>query len=208
MLKCKKISYENGMSNSYLIWDEEHSEAMVVDCGILPDPVFSLAENNGLKVKYIILTHMHYDHVVFLDQFRRIFPEAEVCIGAADAPLLSDVEANVSYLFGDTRAFLNADHLLYDGDLLHLGSRQIRVLTTPGHTPGSLCLYADDEKFMITGDTIFGGGGIGRTDFKYGSISELRASLKRILSMDGDIIIMPGHGGTSKIAYEQRSLFY
>ena len=195
-------------SNTYLLWDEESREALIVDSGNEAEPILRYVREAGLAVKWVVLTHAHYDHVLYMDEYRAAFPEAKLMIGAGDAPLLSDIEGNVSYLFGDSRVFSKADEKLCDGEIIRLGEREIVVISTPGHTPGCICLYSREDKIMVTGDTLFGGGGIGRTDFKYGSMEILRQSLKRLLSMDGEITILPGHGGASKIAYEQRSLFY
>ncbi len=208
MLIYKKFCYGNMFSNTYLVWDENSREALIADCGNTAEPILNYVKENGLSVRFIILTHAHYDHVLFVDEYRRLFPTAKIAIGAADAPLLSDIEGNVSYLFGDSRVFGKADEKLCDGDVIRLGESGLTVLSTPGHTPGCICLYSREDKLMVTGDTIFGGGGIGRTDFKFGSMEILRESLRRILSMDGEITILPGHGGASKIQYEQRSLFY
>jgi len=195
-------------SNGYLIWDEKSFEAMVIDCGNPVNVILNYANELGLSVKYVVLTHAHYDHVLFMDEYRDAFCEAKLAIGAADAQLLSDYEGNVSYLFGDVRVFGEPDIKLCDGDILSLGESVVRVISSPGHTPGGICLYSEADKLMVTGDTLFDGGGIGRTDFKYGDMEVLRATLRRILSMNGDITILPGHGGASKIGYEQRSLFY
>ena len=208
MLCYKKFCYGNMFSNGYLIWDEKSLEAMVIDCGNPANMILNYANELGLSVKYVVLTHAHYDHVLFMDEYRDAFPEAKLAIGAADAQLLSDYEGNVSYLFGDVRVFGEPDIKLCDGDMLSLGESALRVISAPGHTPGGICLYSEADKLMVTGDTLFGGGGIGRTDFKYGDMEVLRATLRRILSMNGDITILPGHGGASKIGYEQRSLFY
>ena len=208
MLEFKKFCFGNMFSNGYLIWDEDSGEGMIIDCGNSAEPIVRFVAERRVNVRYVVLTHAHYDHVLYMDEYRSAFPDAKLMIGAGDAPLLSDIEGNVSYLFGDSRAFGEADEKLCDGEVIRLGEREIRVIATPGHTPGCICLYSPEDKLMVTGDTLFGGGGIGRTDFKYGSIEVLRESLKRILSMDGEITILPGHGGASKIAYEQRSLFY
>ena len=208
MLSYKKFCFGNMFSNTYLLWDTESLEALIVDTGTEADPILRYVKEAGLTVKWVVLTHAHYDHVLYMDEYRTAFPEAKLMIGAGDAPLLSDIEGNVSYLFGDSRAFGEADEKLCDGEVIRLGEREIRVIATPGHTPGCICLYSREDKLMVTGDTLFGGGGVGRTDFKYGSMEILRQSLKRLLSMDGEITILPGHGGPSKIAYEQRSLLY
>lgn len=208
MIEFKKFSFGNMFSNGYVIWDKKTLEAMVVDCGNSADPISRFAEELGLSVRYVVMTHAHYDHVLYMDEYRCEFPKAELMIGALDAPLLSDVEGNVSYLFGDERTFGSVDLKLFEGDVLSLGESELTVISAPGHTPGGICLYSAADKLMVTGDTLFGGGGIGRTDFKYGDMRVLRETLRRILSMDGEITILPGHGGASKIAYEQRSLFY
>ena len=208
MLSYKKFCFGNMFSNSYLIWDIDSREAMVIDCGNPAEPILLFASEEGLSVRYVVLTHAHYDHVLYMEEYRDAFANAKIAIGASDAALLSDIEGNVSYLFGDERVFGSVDLKLFDGDVLMLGESELTVISAPGHTPGGICLYSAADKLMITGDTLFGGGGIGRTDFKYGDMELLRATLKRILSMNGDITILPGHGGASKIGYEQRSLFY
>jgi len=208
MLEIKKFCFGNMFSNGYVIWDKESLEAMVVDCGNSAEPISRFVKERGLSVRYVVMTHAHYDHVLYMDEYRCEFPKAKLMIGALDAPLLADVEGNVSYLFGDSRTFSSVDEKLAQGDKLMLGESEITVISAPGHTPGGICLYSAADKLMVTGDTLFGGGGIGRTDFKYGDMEVLRATLRRILSMDGDITILPGHGGASKIGYEQRSLFY
>ena len=208
MLSYMKFCFGGMSSNTYVVWDEHTREAIIVDCGNSVDAILRYANEQALLVKWIVLTHAHYDHVLYMEEYRFAFPEAKLAIGASDAPLLSDIEGNVSYLFGDSRVFPSPDVKLCDGKKILLGDSEISVIATPGHTPGGICLYSEADKLMITGDTLFGGGGIGRTDFKFGSIETLRISLKRLLSMDGEITILPGHGGASKIAYEQRSLLY
>lgn len=208
MLSYRKFCFAGIASNTYVVWDDVTGEALIVDAGNPSEPILRYTEENKLRVKLVVLTHAHYDHVLYMDEYRATFPEARIAIGAGDAPLLLDVEGNVSYLFGDSRTFGVVDEKLVDGKMITLGDSKISVIVTPGHTPGGICLYSEADKLMITGDTLFGGGGIGRTDFKYGSIKTLRASLKRLLSMDGEITILPGHGGASQIKYEQRSLFY
>lgn len=208
MLSYKGFCVGSAFSNTYIVWDEESREALVCDCGNPPEHILGYAQEQDLTVKWVVLTHAHYDHVLCIDEYRAAFPTAKFAIGAADVPLLSEVEGNVSYLFGDSRTFGATDEKLVDGEKLVLGESEITVISTPGHTPGGICLYSAPDKLMLTGDTLFGGGGIGRTDFKYGSIETLRLSLQRILGMEGETVILPGHGGASRIKYEQRSLFY
>ena len=208
MLSYKKFCFGNMFSNTYLLWDEESREALIIDCGNRVGEILRFVKENELSVRFVVLTHAHYDHVLYMDEYREDFAEAKFMIGEADERLLYDVEGNVSYLFGDSRTFGSVDTVLREGDVLSLGESKIKVISAPGHTPGGVCLYSSADKLMITGDTLFGGGGIGRTDFKYGDMDVLRSTLRRLLGMDGEITILAGHGAASKIAYEQRSLFY
>ena len=207
MLSFKKFCFGNMFSNTYLVWDDESREAIIIDCGNSAEPILREVERLGLDVKLIVLTHGHYDHILYMEEYREGFPSAKLVCGVGDEKLFGDSEANVSYLFGDTRVFNAPDAVLCDKDVIALGSSTICVLPTPGHTPGGICLYSKRDALMFTGDTLFAGG-IGRTDFKYGSFPVLRESLERLLRMDGEIDFFAGHGGASKIGYEQRSLFY
>ena len=186
-------------SNTYLVWDSESLEAMVIDCGNPADRIFAFAKDKGLTVKYLALTHGHYDHVSKIEEYRSRFPEADIVSHGEEARVLSDPEANVSTLFRDPSVYPTADIAVAEGDVLSLGNVEIEVLSTPGHTPGSMCLYCKSEKIMFTGDTLFAEGW-GRTDFKYGDDTEMHKSLTRLLSMDGEIAFLAGHGAPSTIA--------
>ena len=193
-------------SNTYVVWDKESLECMIVDCG---NPIFEpqkFIKNEGLKVKYIVLTHSHYDHAHFVSDYCDAFPEARLCAHSEEIKLLSDAEANVSMYFGTPERYPTPDTELFGGDVLSVGKSDFKVISTPGHTPGSICLYSRDEKLMLTGDTLFMCGR-GRTDFKYGSEEDIRASLKKLFSMDGDILFLSGHGAPSHIGDEIGRVF-
>ena len=196
-------------SNSYLVYASDGS-AMVVDCGNPPERIYSFAKENGLTVKYIILTHGHYDHVDHTEDFAELFSDAVVISHPAEAAVLTDPYANVSVLFGDPKAYRPAEQTVVEGDVIRLGegddSVEFTVLSTPGHTPGSICLYCEKEKLMLTGDTLFAGGR-GRTDFRFGDEELIWKSLDRLLSMDGEITFLSGHGAPSRIAYERGRIF-
>ena len=200
MLSFKKFCFGNMLSNTYLAWDDESREGIIVDCGNAAEPILHEVRELGISVKFVVLTHAHYDHVLYMEEFRKCFPEAQLVCGEGEEKLLCDSEANVSYLFGDMRSFSAPDSVLTDKDVIALGESRICVLPTPGHTPGGICLYSKRDALLFTGDTLFANG-IGRTDFKYGSFPVLRESLQRLLRMDAAITILPGHGGASKIAY-------
>ena len=200
MYKC----FSRGLldSNVYVVWDEESREAMIVDAGCRVSEISEFVSKKRLSVKYIVLTHAHYDHAHFAGEYKRCFEGAELCAHAKEIPVFSDYEANVSIYFGTPTSYDLPDKKLAEGSALKLGETEFKVLSTPGHTPGSICLFCESEKLMLTGDTLFMYGR-GRTDFKYGSEDDISASLARLLAMDGDILFLSGHGAPSYIKNER-----
>ena len=193
-------------SNTHLVWDEESREGMVVDLGNTPKKIFDFAAANSIEVKYLVLTHGHFDHAEYAEEYCKIFPEAKLMAHKNEAAVLCDPVANVSIYMGEARVYPLPDVSLCEGDSVMLGKTAYRVLNTPGHTPGSICLYSKQENLMLTGDTLFDGGR-GRCDFRYGSEEDMRASLERLLKMDGKILFLSGHGAPSVIA-DQRGVVF
>lgn len=208
--------FTNGLlgSNAYLVWNQSDSQkpGFLLDLGVAPEEVQNFCTENGITLRYLILSHGHYDHAHYLAAYQTLFPEAVVLCHADEAPVLCDPIANVSEMCGVPTVYPMPKHTLADGDFVTLGEGEQaicwQVLHTPGHTPGSICLYNEAEKVILTGDTLFGGGGFGRYDFKYGDVSALGQSLKRLLTMDGDCMIYPGHGAGSTIRAERSTLAY
>lgn len=194
-------------SNTYLVWETESRSGMVIDCGNSAAELYRFADEKGLRVKYLVLTHGHYDHVSKLEEYRACFPEAKLVTHEKEAAVLADPEANVSTLFRDPNTYPTAELSVTEGDLLSLGELDFEVLSTPGHTPGSICLYSKEERLMFTGDTLFAQGW-GRTDFKYGDDSQMHKSLTRLLSMDGEITFLAGHGLPSTVSARRERGIY
>ena len=197
-------TFDNGLlgSNTYLVWDESTGEAMAVDCGNEPSAVAEVCRAEGLKMKYIVLTHGHYDHADHVQGYSKIFENAPVVCHADEVKVLTDPDANVSALLGLDRRYPLPDLEVAEGDKLWLGKTELSVMHVPGHTPGSICLYCEAEKTLFTGDTLFVRG-YGRTDFKYGSVSDLIASLRRLIALDGETVFYSGHGREGKLRNER-----
>jgi glyoxylase-like metal-dependent hydrolase (beta-lactamase superfamily II) len=191
-------------SSVYIVYTEESKRAMIVDCGVPIDEFIDFIISEKLSVDYIVLTHGHFDHVDYIDTYANAFPNAKILCHVGEIKVLLDPEANLSPYIAKSKSYSYSYETLKDGDEISIGENDIisfKIIHSPGHTPGSMCLLCEKDKVMITGDTLFKGS-YGRIDFKYGSRMDMYASLRRLLSLDPEITFHPGHGESSKIKYE------
>jgi len=187
-------------SNCYIIGD--NGEGVLIDSGVDGAEILKAVEKAGLKIKYIIITHAHIDHICSLDEIRDKLG-ADVVVHESDATALADPRLNVSYLAGHTRAFRNADIRVKDGDVLYAGGMEFEIIHTPGHTPGGICIKTGN--MIFTGDTLFKMS-VGRTDLGRGSMADLLDSIRnRLLVLPDQTEVYPGHGESSTIKDEKRS---
>ena len=189
----------------YLVGDEETQEGLFIDPADDSDRLISEARSNGLnKIRYIVNTHAHVDHVMGnADMAKKT--RAKIIIHEKDAPHLVRVP---SYLLEMFRAKQSppADMPVKEGDVIQVGKVGLKVIHTPGHSPGGMSLYVDGVIF--TGDTLFVGS-VGRTDFPESSWEEMETSIRqKLYVLPGDTIVFPGHNygssPTSTIQYEKR----
>ncbi len=187
-----KINGSSYASNTYVLISG--SDAAVVD----PSSDIKHIKDalGGAKLRYILLTHCHFDHILKLDSLRAE-TRAEVCIHKADADMIKDPTLNGSEFFGLDFSSLGADRLLEDGESILLGKETIEVISTPGHTPGSVCYDCGDK--LICGDTLFSSG-YGRYDLPGGDGNILFASLKKLADRCDNPLIHPGHGASCALS--------
>lgn len=190
--------------NCYIFWDGKSKEAFVIDPGGDLDDILGELKANGLTVKYIINTHGHFDHVG-ADNSLKEACKAKVAIHGSDVALLKDAHEHATFFGVNTPKQAEPDILLEDGSVIESNGLKLRVIHTPGHSKGGICLYSEADKALFTGDTLFAGS-VGRTDFEGGSYEELMTSIKKkILPLGDDVVVLPGHGGSSTIAEEKGS---
>ena len=181
-------------TNCYILEDDQTNLAAVIDPGDEPELIQEALEKEGVEVRYLLLTHGHYDHTTAVPALHRVYPQADIYIHQADA---NGAGSTLFPLAGEVD-----DLKLYDeGDVIRLGDHEIQVLHTPGHSPGSVTLKVEDVLF--TGDTLFAGS-CGRTDLRGGSYEEIMESLKRLGELEGDFHVCPGHDRTSTLERERK----
>ncbi len=186
--------------NCYIIGD--NGEGVIIDPGAKAGKIMDGVEKTGLKIKYIILTHAHLDHMLSMEALRKE-SGAEVILHESEAGYLNDPRYNGAQLFGMNTAFKEADRLVNHGDVLSAGGLELSIIHTPGHTPGGICIKVG--KSLFTGDTLFRMS-IGRTDLGTGSHKDIINSIKKkIMKLDDDVIIYPGHGASSTVGYERKN---
>ena len=190
MLNIKTLALGAYQTNTYLVWEEASDTCVVIDPGYQPDTVLSEAKKLGKDIAAILLTHGHFDHVGGVREL----------VALTDCPVYLN-EADLSMPPQMTAGPLYYTNTYGEGDFVDAADLSFKVLHTPGHTPGSVCLLC--ENAMFSGDTLFWGS-CGRTDLPGGSWATIRKSLLRLASLSGDYDVYPGHGDATTLDFERK----
>lgn len=195
----KKLELGMFASNCYVVGDESTKEGMVIDPGANAKQILGAIEDLGLNIKVIVLTHSHMDHVGALAEVKEA-TGAEIAIHTDEAQFLQKQPLQrVIHPF--SQSLPAADRLLREGDTVDVGSLHFRVLHTPGHTPGGICLL--EEGIVFSGDTLFNFG-IGRADFPGASYDQEMESIRtKLMTLPDDTVVYPGHGPDTTIGVER-----
>lgn len=203
----QKVKYETIVvgaiqTNCYLVYCEDTLECAIVDPGAEPEKIIRLVTEKGLKPGVLINTHGHVDHIGANKDIIEKY-QIPLLIHPSDSPMLNCVQQSELSLFLGAKDSPPADRFMKDGEKIDVGNCSLKVIHTPGHSPGSVCLLGDD--FLLSGDLLFYAG-VGRTDLPGSSWEELESSLRnKILILPDEIIVLPGHGPHTSIKQEKHS---
>ena len=207
MIQIHKFTFNLFSENTFVLWDDESKECAIVDPGCSErdeeKELESFIIHNNLKVKYLINTHCHIDHILgceFVKQkFNPVYYAPEL-----DIPLLQNANMQADMVGISFSISLRPDEFLSEGKSLLIGTSELLFLFTPGHTPGEFCIYIPDIKTCITGDVLFFDS-IGRTDLWGGNYETLIKSInEKLLTLPDETMIYPGHGESSFIGREKK----
>jgi glyoxylase-like metal-dependent hydrolase (beta-lactamase superfamily II) len=188
-------------TNTYLIWDEDEKVGAVIDPANKAEIIFQESQRLDFEIKYIINTHGHADHIGANGKLKEL-TGAKICIHPFDNAMLTNPELNLSIFFDYNVVSPPADKLLNDNDFLIIGKIKLKILHTPGHTPGGICLY--ENSILFSGDTLFCEG-VGRIDLPGSSEAQLRKSIKeKLFILPDETEVFPGHGEKTSIGHEKR----
>ena len=186
---------------AYLYFHEGTKEGVLIDPGYYPDKILKTINEHNVQLKWILLTHGHYDHITAAASVKEQTGALVYC-HTQEKPMLEDHNLNLS-VRTDNIVNLSPDHLLEDGSRIEVCDNTIEIIHTPGHTPGGVCFYDKKNATLFTGDTLFKEG-IGRSDLPGGDHQELLTMIKtRLLTLPEDVKVYPGHGQESSIGHEK-----
>jgi glyoxylase-like metal-dependent hydrolase (beta-lactamase superfamily II) len=202
-MKIERFQVGSLWTNCYVVASEK-GDALVIDPGGPMSDVKRFIADNGLRVKQILLTHGHSDHIMGLREIRNLASDG-VAVHPEDADCVTNPSKNLSAVMGSSFQSNAAEFEFEDGDVIRAGDLSARVIHTPGHTTGGCCFYVTEgsNALLISGDTLFARS-VGRTDLPGGDEKTLLESLKKLEEFPDSLIVYPGHGPSTTLGEERR----
>ena len=202
-LTIKTFCLGDWMTNCYVV--SVGKACWIVDAGFYPDELLAYVGEAGLTVEKVVLTHAHVDHIAGLSLVREAYPDVPIMIHEAEQAFLTTPELNLSVALPDPVIAPTATDVFRHGDTLTLGGIDFNIRHTPGHSPGGVCLYQQENSVALVGDTLFAGS-IGRYDFPTSDGQALlRGIREQLLTLPDKVRVLPGHGPETTIGRERVS---
>ena len=197
------LSLGDYQTNCYIVHAKNAQSCAIIDPGYEPEKITAFLEQNHLHSEAILLTHAHFDHVGALKELKNAHPEVPVLLGEGDEEHFSDpVKVYKKILWKiPENLYLAADRLVKDGEMIEVNGMTFTVMHTPGHTAGSVCYLYEDAVF--SGDTLFRGT-CGRSDFYSSDPAQMKESLARLMALEGDRRVFPGHQAATTLDRERK----
>ena len=206
-MKVSRFTFNMFGVNTYILWDDISKDATIIDPGMVNDSeqkiIDQFIEKNNLKLSHLVNTHMHIDHAFGVQYMKNRYNLKFEC--NIDDQFLAQRLNEQAAMFGLPISIeeLQIDVNLKNGDIIYVGDEELQILQVPGHSPGSIVLYAPQSSFIISGDVLFNSS-IGRTDLPGGSYPQLISAInEKLMTLPEDVIVYPGHGNETSIGQEK-----
>jgi len=206
MLKIHPVVSMPFSENSYVVWQDGRTDAVVVDPGLEPELILEFLDSKGLTLKAILNTHGHADHIAGNEAMKKASPDAPLMIGRGDAIMLSDPAANLSLSYGFSITSPPADRLLDEGEIVSIAGIDFEVVDIPGHSPGHVVFIVRESPIQVLGGDVLFRGSIGRTDLPGGSFEQLASGIrKKLYTLPDNTVVHSGHGPHTTTGVEKRT---
>lgn len=208
MLKYERLVLGDLMTNCYLVWDEESKEAVVIDPADSGVEISEEIQRRQLKPITIVATHGHFDHILGALDLKLIY-NLPLAMHFGDLFLVKRMRESAEFFLKRRIRTPNIEAVEIDltrAKAIRLGEYRLKILKTPGHTPGGLCFYSPEGGWIITGDTVFAGEMYGETTHEYSSKAVLNNSLLKIFELPNNVLILPGHGDETTVGEAKHKL--